>query len=211
MLLVDYGIGVRPLRQPYFMPSWMFLRLLWPAVNGFCEYLTIFAGYCKQGQFPGEEGWEYLRSRLVAFRDDDPADLALMLYYYHTHRQPLDRTDYEKGMTGYTGILNELVAEVPTRGTERLLHKLSVDVNELIPRVVNEPRDRQRMISIAEDIAAQHGICLYAFGPGSVVQPLSETADTRKPPNRKEGGWGTVFTTFFTQPAGLFDRKLKVE
>jgi hypothetical protein len=193
------------------MPGWVFLRLLWPAVNGFCEYLTKFVGYCKQDQLSAEEGWDYLSLRLQVFQTYDPADLALMLYYYHTHRQPLHRADYEKGMTGYTGILNELVAEVPTRGTERLLRKLSVDVNELIPRVINEPGDRQRMILIAEDIAAQHGICLYASGSNGLDRPLSEEADTGKPPSRKEGGWGETFRSFFTQPAGLFDKKLKVE
>jgi hypothetical protein len=53
----------------------------------------------------------------------DSADVGLMLYYYHTRRRQLDRTSYQKGMTGYRGILHELVVDVPTRATEWLLRK----------------------------------------------------------------------------------------
>lgn len=188
MLLVDYGIETRPLRPPPYTPSWLFRRLLWPSLNGYCEYLVEFATCCKRGQLPDAMGWEYLRSRLVAFRPSDPADMALMLYYYHTHRQPLDRADYEKCLTGYTGVLDELVAEVPTQGTERLLRKLSLDLNELIPHYVGEPSHRQRMILTAKSIAAQHGLCIHTpdFDGASLL--ILEPADAEIHRGKDSGG-----------------------
>ena len=41
-----------------------------------------------------------------------------MLYYYHTHRRPLDRTSYKNGKTGYFGVLQELISEVPLERNE---------------------------------------------------------------------------------------------
>jgi hypothetical protein len=65
-------------------------------------------------------------------------------------------------MAGYTGIIQKLISEIASRGSDRLQRKLSVDVNELMPKVVRDPGIRQRMITAAEGIAAQHGLCLYA-------------------------------------------------
>jgi hypothetical protein len=36
-------------------------------------------------------------------------------------------------MAGYTGVMQELIDELPIRGPDRLLRKLSVDVHVLIP------------------------------------------------------------------------------
>lgn len=71
------------------------------------------------------------------------SDLVIMLYYYNTHRKPLDSIDYDRGMTGYSGVLQELISEVPLRGANR---KLSVDVNELIPKNREGSYKRKRMI-----------------------------------------------------------------
>ncbi|KAM7211117.1 hypothetical protein V8F06_013492 [Rhypophila decipiens] len=60
---------------------------------------------------------------------------ALSLYHYHSHRDedlvdknPNAEPDpFDSSLSGYTGILRELIDEIPTRGPERLLRKLSVD------------------------------------------------------------------------------------
>jgi hypothetical protein len=140
MLSIDYGIGADPLPVPTFMPSWIFWRWLWPSVHGFSKYFTEFAGRLKQGQVPDWKGWDYLNKRLSLYCEFDSADLALPLYYYYTYRRQIDRADYEKGITGYTGVLQQMIAEVPTRGTDRLVRKLSVDVNKLIPLVFRDLR-----------------------------------------------------------------------
>ncbi|KAG7284718.1 hypothetical protein NEMBOFW57_009327 [Staphylotrichum longicolle] len=56
-----------------------------------------------------------------------------MFYYFHTRRKPISDLARKEGHTEYTGILQEMIAEVPTRGTDRLQRKLSLDVNWFIP------------------------------------------------------------------------------
>ncbi len=66
-------------------------------------------------------------------------------------------------MTGYTGILKELVDEIPTRGSERLRRKLSVDVHCLIPRLFGRyyPEMAKKMTAMANELAVRHGISLW--------------------------------------------------
>jgi hypothetical protein len=104
--------------------------------------------------------------------DYDISDFTIMRYYYYTHRRSIDVVDYENGMAGYTGIIQELISEIPSRGSDRLQRKLSVDVNELMPKVVRDPGIRQRMVTAAEGIAAQHGPCLYAPVGDGIGKPL---------------------------------------
>ncbi|KAL7624596.1 hypothetical protein AAE478_006163 [Parahypoxylon ruwenzoriense] len=162
MLLVDYGIGVYQLQAPGPIPRWVFLRYLWPEFPSLCRYLTEFAGQCKQGRLPDRKGWEYLMWRLGIVHSCELPDFAIMVYYYATHSRQLNYEDYIKGITGYTGVLQELIAEVPTRGTDRLQRKLSVDVNEFIPIYVRDRGWRESMIAKAEDIAAEYDISIYA-------------------------------------------------
>ena len=46
------------------------------------------------------------------------SDVAHLIYAYQTHRQPLPEADYNDGMTGYTGILEEIIAGVPLQGMD---------------------------------------------------------------------------------------------
>ncbi|KAK3899053.1 hypothetical protein C8A05DRAFT_37331, partial [Staphylotrichum tortipilum] len=59
-----------------------------------------------------------------------------MFYYYYTRWKPVSPEARREGWTGYTGVLHEMVAEVPTRGRERLQRKLSFDIHCLIPSFV---------------------------------------------------------------------------
>jgi hypothetical protein len=64
---------------------------------------------------------------------------------------------------GYTGILQQMITEVPTKGTDRLAGKLWRDVHRVIPQLFpSEAKTRQRLVSIAEGISAEHGISLDA-------------------------------------------------
>lgn len=49
-----------------------------------------------------------------------------------------------------------MIAEVPTRGADRLQRKLSLDAHILIPRFVRDRELRKQMLLAAQDIAAQH-------------------------------------------------------
>jgi hypothetical protein len=83
---------------------------------------------------------------------------------------------YKQGWSGYTGILQEILDEVPTRGTGRLERKLSLDVHILIPKFVSGRQRREEMIVIAEDLARQYNCQLTP---------------------RKVPGWRRYFYTIF--------------
>ncbi|KAK4157778.1 hypothetical protein C8A00DRAFT_29316 [Chaetomidium leptoderma] len=88
-----------------------------------------------------------------------------MLYYYYSRRKPVSAEARRQGWTGYTGILQEMMAEVPNRGTDRLQRKLSLDVNYFIPEFVGNWERRARMASIARDLASRYGFQLTLPGP----------------------------------------------
>jgi hypothetical protein len=176
MLLVDYGIYQADI-------SGIGLAYIWAEehqeFNDFYRALVDCAQSCKQASSRLCQ-FDTLAKRLIDLNYStslyprfDFSDLAIMLYYYDTHRQLLEPSSYNKGMTGYFGVLQELISEVPLRGTNRLQRKLSVDVNELIPIVVKCPWQRTRMISIAEDIAAQYSLCLY-YPAQDISKPIFE-------------------------------------
>jgi hypothetical protein len=175
MLLVDYGIHQADM-------SGIGRAYIWAKehqeFNDFCRALVDCAQSCKQASSTLCQ-FDTLAKRLIdlnsysLYSQFDFSDLAIMLHYYDTHRRPLEPTSYNKGATGYFGVLQELISEVPLRGTNRLQRKLSVDVNELIPRVVKDPWQRKRMIYIAEDIAAQYNLCLYRPAQG-ISKPIFE-------------------------------------
>ena len=180
MLLVDYGVDQADVSR--LDPN---SNYIWKKVhqefNDFCRALTGCAQCCKMGsptlcQFvPLARRLRDLNSHLLTDQSHfDFSDLAIMLYYYDTHRRPLEPTIYKNGRTGYFGVLQELISEVLIRGTNRLQRKLSVNVNKLIPKVVRDPKQRKRMISIAEDIAVQHGLCLYRSAKSVISKPLFE-------------------------------------
>lgn len=178
MLLIDYGIGTYPIQLRVPFPAWIFFRCLWPALNDFCASLTRFAGSCKNGQLPRLKSWNRLALYMYwsnLDREMELADVALMLYYYDTHRREIDLADQYKGMTGYTGVLQEMIAEVPARGSERLMRKLSVDINELISNSIQDLDMRQRVMTAAKNLAIQHYTSLYSPEVKGIAKPLFET------------------------------------
>jgi hypothetical protein len=108
MLLIDYEVGVYQICEP---EGWIGehcqCRTFWRSFNDLCKVLTACAECCKQGL----PTLPYLISLSWGFdcmaRDDcipdygdyDFSDLAIMFYYYRTHRQPLNPVEYENGMT----------------------------------------------------------------------------------------------------------------
>jgi hypothetical protein len=191
MLLIDYGID----QADDSKLDIGFNRYDWPKrrreFDDLCSALTEWA-QC----FPLRFCYDIARwlGGLNSVCNFDLADLAIMLYYYDTHRKPPNPVDYDNGMTGYFGVLQELISEVPFRGTGRLQRKLSVDINELIPTTVKDPNKRRRMISIVRKITAQYNIPLY----GTI-------SNINKPPFErmyKDGfrrrNWEATFKAFFS-------------
>ncbi|KAG7285986.1 hypothetical protein NEMBOFW57_008282 [Staphylotrichum longicolle] len=73
------------------------------------------------------------------------------------HHEPVAASDYKQGWTGYTGVLQEMIAEVSIHGRDRLERKLSLDAHILIPVFVRDWKLRSQMILKVQDLAAQHG------------------------------------------------------
>lgn len=158
MLHVDYGFPAYPLRAAQEFPGGAFLEKDWPYFNTFCSYLVATARRWKQGRIPGPKDW-FVIGKGIKF-GLDAEDAAILLHQYHTNREPVDHRDHQNGWTGYTGVLQQLLADIPSRGTERLLRKLSLDVHVLIPKYVKDRETRGAMISIARDLARKHGLLI---------------------------------------------------
>jgi hypothetical protein len=188
MLLVDYRMGVYPLSGHPFIPNWLYRRYIWPGIDQACKYVGEVVYCCRLGQLPERKVWERLGTMLMPFDRCivDISDIAIMLYYYHTHHRQLGPTDYKDGVTGYTGIMQELRDEVSTRGPDRLIRKLSVDINYLIPRFVFSSDRQDTMRRTAQSIAAQYNICTIPSIPQVNGWPgldrRSRWKDTAPPP-----------------------------
>lgn len=141
MLVIDYGFPAHPIRGPMAIPRDWFLRA-WFELERFSDFLVGIARRWRWRQgLPNDKSWGLIARTAMGWAHiiglAIPVwDVATMMYYYHLHRKPVDAKNHQKGWIGYTGVLQEMIAEVPTRGTDRLERKLSLDAHILIPRPV---------------------------------------------------------------------------
>ena len=170
MLHIDYGFPAYPLRGPVVSA---FRLQYWFEFEVFSKFLVALAWRWRQGQaLPTREAWDQI-VRVTGGWTHLPVempvwDVATMSYYYHSHHTPVAVEEHKQGWTGYTGVLQEMVAEVPTRGKDRLERKLSLDAHLLIPRFVRDRNIRRQMMLIAQDLAARHS-CQLA--PPTIPKP----------------------------------------
>ncbi len=164
MLLVDYGFPAYSLFQRHKAYSlWGCDQgILWPfeRVSGF---LTATAWRWRQGHaIPDQDAWDFIIKALGG-GGAWPGDghwtwaAATMFYYYHSRREPVSTEARRQGWTGYTGVLREMVAEVPTRGKDRLERKLSLDFHLLIPQLIEDEGQRGQLLRMARDLASLYG------------------------------------------------------
>ena len=168
MLFIDYGLPAYPLRGSRALPKSWYMRDL-SEFQRFSRYLTGFAlSWSKGTALPGTWGWVHIARVAGGWAramDGVPVwDIATTIYYYNTRINPSSETgDHEQGWAQYTGVLQEMIAEIPTRGAARLERKLSLDVHLLIPKCVRNRERQAQMMSAARDLAAQHGCQLAPF------------------------------------------------
>jgi hypothetical protein len=162
MLVVDYGFQPRPLRSGRTLEGAFVYG--WSALESFADTLVRTAQAWRYRQLlPTARHWTIFVNTMLSWDDGIRGlkvpvwDIATMLFYYRLHREPGDLADYKHGWIGYTGVLQEMIAEVPTRGADRLQRKLSLDAHILIPRFVRDRELQKQMLVAAQDIAAQHG------------------------------------------------------
>lgn len=172
MLSIDYGLPAYPLRGLRSLPkSWILQDLA--ELELFSRVLTGAALYWSKGEgVPSTKAWDYIArvvGRWAGVTVGVPVwDIATMLYYYNTRSKPVSAEDHKQGRIGYTGILQEMISEIASRGPARLERKLSLDVHLLIPKLVRDREKRILMMTAARDLAAQHGCHL---GPFEIPKP----------------------------------------
>ncbi len=150
MLVVDYGFPPFPIHG----------SLAWSELQTFCGFLVAIAWRWRQQQaVPGNKEWDHISFAACFWSIEEVSvwDVTTMLYYYQIHREPVAAEERKQGWTGYTGVLQEMTAEVYIRGKDRLERKLSLDAHLLIPRYVRDWKLRTQMISVVQDLAARHG------------------------------------------------------
>ncbi|KAH0419905.1 hypothetical protein CcaCcLH18_14257 [Colletotrichum camelliae] len=190
MLLVDYGMVVPPMRvHDSFSDkahntndTW---KRDWPVWHALCAVVSEIAQSCAHGRPDKVLIW-YVSDSLRELAYISPVkgvtfsgfhfeyDLALMLHHYHTRRTSLPPEEYWKGRTGYQGILQELIDDVPRLGTERLTRKLSVDFNENIEAFISSEATQKTVKEIVKGVAARLGIELAAPKARGLGTPLIE-------------------------------------
>lgn len=205
MLLIDYGFGERPLRPLGAEPMWMTNYMTRVVCHEFCRRLTKMADDCRSGK----DIWHYrvawMDECIQSYEDkssanDDFSDVSLLLYFFWTRRHSISKDDYNRGLTGYDGVLDEMISEIPNMGTDRLTRKLSVDAGKLIPRYVQDEESRTEMIAIAKRMAVEHGVILRA--PELAFETLERPSDhyTGSPPRESMANQESVETQNTTSP-----------
>lgn len=182
MLLIDYGLGEHPLRPLGPEPRWMTNYMTRVVCHEFCRNLTKLADDCRIGKDIGHCRLTWMDECIQSYEDnssvdDDFSDVSLMFYFFWTRRRDISKDEYNRGLTGYEGVLDEMTFELPTVGTDRLTRKLSVDVNKLIPRYVKDKEIRTEMIAVAKRTAVNYGVVLRA--PEFAFEYLSRPSDHR--------------------------------
>ncbi|KAG8169972.1 hypothetical protein KVR01_000717 [Diaporthe batatas] len=159
MFLVDYGFGEHPYKEAaIFFKDYTTL----PDFLSFGRLVAEFAYDCRNDAITKPYLLKASKqiSRSLYWRSDrNAAEIAIMAYWLYTRRREISSSEYEVGLTGYTGVIQEMVSEIPEKGAGRLRRKLSVDVNELIPHFASRHL-RELLIGAARDLAAQHGLSL---------------------------------------------------
>ncbi|KAK3290773.1 uncharacterized protein B0H64DRAFT_56144 [Chaetomium fimeti] len=186
MLLVDYGFPPCPVRSPWFWFRRVFLDIPWTQFEHFSRFLTAVACRWNEGHLPDPAAWEYIARKMGMFylRGLEVWDVATLIYYYYTRREPVDSESAKRGWTGYTGVLQEMVNEVPKRGTDRLARKLSLDINLLIPKFVSDREKRELMLCKARRLVHEYH--------------LSTISDAR---TQEKGGWLESVDSLFSSDA----------
>lgn len=162
MLLVDYGFGEHPLKESildYFKDTTTL-----PDVLCFGRLVAEFAYDCGNDSITKPYLFKASKEISKSFwwrSDRASAEFAIMAYWLYTRRREISPSECKIGLTGYTGVLQEMVSEIPEKGAGRLRRKLSIDVNELIPAFASDYL-KELLIGAARALAAQYGSSLTA-------------------------------------------------
>lgn len=190
MLLIDYGLGEHPLRPLGPEPRWMTNHMTRVVCHECCKSLTKMVDDCRSGKEIFYRRLAWMDEFIHSYEDrsgahDDFSDVSLMFYFFWTRRRNISKDEYNRGMTGYKGVLFEMMSEVAVMGTDRLTRKLSVDLCNLIPRYIKDMETRAEVVAVAKRTAVEYGVVLRA--PRFAFENLRRPSDyNRESPPREE-------------------------
>ncbi|KAK8066709.1 hypothetical protein PG997_013456 [Apiospora hydei] len=143
MLCVDYGVpGVTPVNsignnRPTDVALFDFAESVVSVATHFCHHWSVMTKRQR------DRLWHCIAG---ATRQLDPSDFGMMLYHLHTHHERPYRNAKLGYDRNYMGALQSLVDSIPSRGTEWLIRKLSVDYHVMVPALrLDHPREASRM------------------------------------------------------------------
>ncbi|KAK4139302.1 uncharacterized protein C8A04DRAFT_15972, partial [Dichotomopilus funicola] len=181
MLLVDYGFPPHPIQPPSFHHRQAFFALPYAQFEEFARFLVATASRWNEGHISGLGSWEKIaRNMMFWTRTLDVSDAATLIYYYHTRRQPVDSEDAKQGWTGYTGVLQEMIDEIPARGTDRLARKLSLDINVLIPKFVSDTWKRDVLWCKAKRLVEDYHLSVQYLIPLSSLRDYMKKRSAKR-------------------------------
>ena len=167
MLFADYGIPSYPLPGVNGLPKTSEFLSELSALALFSRLLTETASFWLTGRdIPSSETWDRIAHVTGCWErsTDVPVwDIATMIHHAYIHSQSASVECRKETWLLYSGVLHQIIPEVPTRGKARLEGKLSLDVHFLIPKLVRDRKIGAQMMSTARDLAAQHGCQLASL------------------------------------------------
>ncbi len=185
MLLVDYGVPASPIfsSKDWYLPDEV-VNAMW-SFERFCGFASATAWRWRQGQsVPDQRAWDLILDVLQGCTAWPNIyytwDAAVMFYYYYSRRKPVSPQARREGWTGYTGVLQEMIAEVPTRGRDRLQRKPSLD-HHIISIFIKDKTLSNQMMDMVLDLATEHGL--------EVVPPTKAAPETPAPDTSSRRGW----------------------
>lgn len=136
-----------------------------PHFYSLCRQVFEAVNQCRTGAFPLEQ-LEICKSRMFPNEvygyyqvcSQHRAEVSLMYYWSSTWRREISIQEYARRLTGYTGVIQGMIQEVPEKGTNLLERKLLADIHFLIPMYVRGEERRKQLIQATEDLATKFGI-----------------------------------------------------
>lgn len=145
MLQVDYGFPATPFFKDWYWPSYVDDTIR--SFERLCRFVSATTWRWSQDPgIPDQRSWDLLLDVLAdslcplwTTEYYFTWDLAIMFYYYYSRRKPVNPQARREGWAGYTGVLQEIIDEDPTRGRERLRRKISLDIH-LFKTFIGRPK-----------------------------------------------------------------------
>ncbi|KAK4123178.1 hypothetical protein N657DRAFT_681311 [Parathielavia appendiculata] len=175
----------------------------------FCNFVSATAWRWKQGHaIPDQKSWDLILDVLAGSMTwTSPYftwNATIMFYYYYSRRKPVGPQARREEWTGYTGVLQGIIAEIPTRRREWLQRTLSLDIHHFFPTFIKDENHCRRMVAIARRLAIQNG-CNIA------LPSRKATPETPPPETWNSRAWVAALFGFAPTRSSLEDEESRAD